>query len=359
MNGKLIKQISVIAFVLIVLGIIIIPRMFSKKDNSAFEGSSRGAEIPVTVKIIQPTTFKNNLQVSGSVIGNEEVSLKTETSGKVIFIGFKEGSVVKKGDILLKLRDDDLQVQLQKAEIRKKLAEDKEYRQRMLLGKSGVSQEAYDTALNDLNAAKADTDYIKAQMEEHKIVAPFNGTIGLRYVSEGAYVTPSTEIATLQNINPVKIDFSVPQRYANFVSVGNQVVVRSSASGKQYQAKVYAVEPKIDPATRSLKARAICPNDKRELIPGSYVAVDLIMDEIKNAISVPTQSLALDITGESVYLYKKGVAVLKKVESGIRTEDEVQIVNGISPGDTVITSGIMQLRPRAKVKITSVDQNKN
>lgn len=353
MNSKMIKRISIDGFILVIFGLLIIPGYCSKKEIKTSEGA-RGGIIPVTVEIVKRTSMENNLQVSGSIIGNEEIELRTEISGKVILIGFKEGGRVKKGVLLLKVNDADLQAQLLKAELKKKLADDKEYRQRSLLGKKGISQETYETALNDLNSAKADIENIKAQIAKTEIRAPFDGKVGLRYVSEGGYVTPELKIATLQNDNPIKIDFSIPQRYATSISVGNAITLKTS-SGKQYKAKIYALEPKVDPVTRSLQMRAICANDRGDLFPGSYVTVNISLNDTREAITVPTQALALDITGERVFIYKNGIAVSKKVESGIRTEDEVQIVNGLAPGDTVITSGIMQLRPRAKVKITSID----
>jgi membrane fusion protein, multidrug efflux system len=357
MNSKLAKRISIAGFIVVILGLIIIPRLSSKKNNSGPDVSERGGGVmAVTIKIAKPTTFQNKLQVSGSVISNEEVDLHAELSGKIISIGFKEGGKVNKGDLLVKVNDADLQAQLLKTEVKKKLAEDKEYRQRTLLAKNGISQETYDAVLNDLNSAKADIDNIKAQIAKTEIHAPFNGTIGLRYVSEGAYVTTSTRIATLQNINPVKIDFSIPQRYAQSITIGNVVTVKSP-SGRDYNAKVYALEPKIDPATRMLQVRAICSNERGELMPGSYATVNIILNDVKNAFTIPTQALSLDISGQSVFLYKNGIVVPKKVESGIRSLDEVQILNGIAEGDSIITSGIMQLRPKAKVKISSVDVN--
>lgn len=361
MNSKLIKNISIAGFVIIILGFLIVPRFIPKNESGTIETRTTqrdGAVIAVTVEVVKTLSFENQLDVSGSVIGNEEVELHTETSGKIINFGFKEGGKVNKGDLLVKVNDADLQAQLQKAEIRKKLAEEKEYRQRMLLEKKGISQETYDVVLNDLSSSKADINNIKALIDKTEIRAPFNGTIGLRYVSEGSYVSPTTKIATLQNINPVKIDFSIPQRFAHVISVGNVISLKSPA-GKKYQAKVYALEPKIDPATRNLQVRAICSNEKGELMPGSYVNVNLALNDVKNAITIPTQALALDITGERVFVYKNGIAVPKKVVSGIRSEENVQIVDGLTVGDTIITSGIMQLRPRAKVKIMSLDNKQN
>ena len=352
MRKTVIKRISLAAFVLFVLAVIIIPRFRSTKNAESEAASTRGALIPVSVKIVHPETFDNKLEVAGSVISNEAVELHTEVSGKIVSINFTEGSVVKKGELLVKVNDAELQAQLKKSEVNRKNAEDKEHRQKILLSKNGISQETYETALNELNASLADIENIKAQIAKTEIHAPFNGTVGLRYVSEGSYVDPSVKIATLQNVNPVKIDFSIPQRYTKEISVGNSIQIKS-ATGKLYNAKVYAMEPKIDPLTRSLQIRATCSNNNGELFPGSYVTVNVTLNSIKNTFMVPTQALALDISGEQLYVYKNGVAVPVKIESGLRTEQVVQIAKGVSDGDTVITSGIMQLRPGAKVKIAS------
>ncbi|KAF0149940.1 MAG: RND family efflux transporter MFP subunit [Ignavibacteria bacterium] len=355
MNKTLIKRLSIAALVLIILAIIIIPKLKSKEEGAGSAPIARGGDIPVTIKIIQPEDFTTDLNVSGSVFGNEEVQLRTEVSGKVVAISFNEGTKVSKGDILVKVNDADLQAQLKKAEIKKKDAEEKEYRQRVLLSKNGISRETYETAVNDLDASAADIENIKALIAKTEIRAPFSGTIGLRYISEGSYVTPSTQIASLQSANPVKVDFAIPQRFANEISVGNFVRLKT-ASGKLFSAKVYALEPKVDPSTRSLQVRAICNNDRGELIPGSYVSVEVNLNTVKNAMVIPSQALALDISGERVFVYRNGIAIPANVESGIRTESHVQISSGIKMGDSVITSGIMQLRPRAKVKILSIEK---
>jgi membrane fusion protein (multidrug efflux system) len=355
MNKSVIKKISIAVFVLILLAVIVIPKLKSKEEKEGGTPLARGGVIPVLIKVIVPEDFTTTLHVSGSVFGNEEVQLRTEISGKVVSIAFNEGAHVNKGDLLVKVNDADLQAQLKKAEIRKKDAEDKEYRQKILLSKNGISRETYETAKNDLDAAAADIENFKAQIAKTEIRAPFTGTIGLRYISEGSYVTPSTQIASLQSANPVKIDFSIPQRFANEISAGNYVKLKT-ASGKEFSAKVYAIEPKVDPSTRALQVRAVCNNDRGELIPGSYISVEVNLNTVKSTMVIPTQALSLDISGERVFVYRGGTAIPAKVESGIRTESEVQITNGIKMGDSIITSGIMQMRPRAKVKVLSVEK---
>jgi len=359
MKNKLIRNSSIVIFLLIITGIIVIPKLNSKKETETPRAQTRGgAAISVDIQVIEASKFQNKIQVSGTTLSNEEVELHAEASGKIVTINFREGQKVKKGDLLLKVNDSDLQAQLQKAEVRKKFLEDKEYRQKVLLSKDGTSQELYETALNDLNSAKADIENLKALIDKTEIRAPFDGTIGLRYVSEWGYVTPSTQIASLQSLNPIKIDFSVPQRYAGSISIGTKVKIKT-VSGKEYQVKIYAFEQKIDPATRALKVRALYPNERNEIMPGSYVTVNIDLNDIVNAITIPTQALALDITGEIVYIYKGGRAVPRKVESAIRTEEDVQIVKGLAIGDSIITSGIIQIRPGSRVRISEISNNKN
>lgn len=247
-----------------------------------------------------------------------------------------------------------MQAQLKKAEIRKKLAEEKEFRQRSLFEKNLLSKEAYDNTLNEFISAKADIENLSALIEKTEIYAPFDGKVGLRYISEGSYVTPATKIASLQNNNPIKIDFAIPQKYSNIIKVNRGIQIISASTGRTYSAKIYAVEPKIDPTTKSLMLRAIASNEREELIPGSFVTVDIELDDISNAITIPTEALVNDIKGEMVYLFKNGVAITKVVETSIRNEDEIQVVNGLSIGDTVIVSGIMNMRPRNQVKINKI-----
>ena len=179
--------------------------------------------------------------------------------------------------------------------------------------------------------------------------------IGLRSVSEGSYISPASKIATLQNINPVKVDFSVPQKYFGIVKAGKTILVKLASTGKIYTGKIYAVEPKIDESSRTVQARAIIPNDRSELTPGAYVEIDLVLQEINAAIMVPSEAIVPDVQGEKVFVYKNGRAVPQLVTQNIRTENEVQIINGLQVGDTVIVSGIIQLKPNAPVKLKEID----
>jgi membrane fusion protein (multidrug efflux system) len=205
--------------------------------------------------------------------------------------------------------------------------------------------------LNDLNTIKADADLVKAQIAKTEIRAPFNGTIGLRSVNEGSYIAPTSVIASIQDINPVKIDFAIPERYLDAVKVGNPVMFTIPGSGKKYSGKIYAIEPKIDIGSRTIKLRAICDNTDGGILPGSFAQIQLELDAIKNAIMIPTEAVIPELKGQKVFIAKEGKAVSVKVETGLRNDQKIQITSGLSAGDTLIITGIMQLKKDAPVKV--------
>jgi membrane fusion protein (multidrug efflux system) len=351
--NKQIKTIVIVLVVLILLLLIFLPKITS--SNQSGQGGMvdrKNMQIPVNAHIVEYEKLNEVVNTTGSILANEEVELRSEISGKITQILFKEGSYVKKGDLLVKINDSELQAQLRKAESKVKLVEDREERQRQLVQGQMISQEDYESTLNDLEASKAEYDLIQAQIDKTEIRAPFSGIIGLREVSEGSFVTTTTKITILQNLANLKVDFAIPQKYAEHVSVGEEIIFKLSASDFQYKARIYAIEPTIDPSTRTLKLRAICSTSYKSLFPGAFVNVELNLKETDNAILIPTVAIVPELKGQSVYLYKGGTASPVKVEIGIREENTVQIVSGLTEGDTVITSGILQIRPGAKVMIT-------
>ena len=353
MNKK-IKPFIIGSLILIVLLLIILPKVISSEDDSGKGDNQRkmNSEIPVTAHIAVYEKLSNNVYTTGTILANEEVELKSEISGKIVQIAFNEGAFVKKGDLLIKINDADLQAQLRKAESKVKLVEDREKRQRQLAKNQMISQEDYESTLNDLEASRAEYDLIKAQIDKTEIRAPFSGIVGLRGVSEGSFVTTSTVIARLQNLSNLKVDFAIPQKYASLVRVGDIIVFKLSNGDFVYKARVYAIEPKIDPSTRTLKLRAICETNYKDIFPGAFVNVEVKLKETENAILIPTVAIVPGLKGQSVFLFKSGIVNPVPVEIGLREEKRVQIVSGLVEGDTVITSGILQMRPGAKVKIT-------
>jgi membrane fusion protein (multidrug efflux system) len=340
------------------VGVILLGLVFNKWNSSRSESPAAAANLPsdnrlaVKAQIIMPETLTNRIVTTGTVIASEEVELHSEISARLIKIYFKEGSRVAKGDLLLKLNDADLQAQLLKAEAQKKLAESNETRQRPQYEKQLLSQQDYDATLRDVASAKADVGLLRAQIDKTEIRAPFDGVIGLKYVSEGSYITPTTKIATIQSIATVKIDFSIPEKYAGQVEKDSPIAFRIQGIEKPFEARVFAVEPKIDLTTRTLQLRALCTNTEGKIYPGSFANVEFALKQIDRAIMIPTESLVPELKGQKVFLYKNGQAQSRPVKTGIRTDTEIQITDGLQTNDTLIVSGIIQLRQGMAIKIT-------
>ena len=349
------KTILIIAAVIIVIILLAIPKLKSTEDGANSTNQKSAGPLPVKAHITKYEVLDNKVLTTGTILANEEVDLKSEENGKITRIYFKEGSFVKAGDLLVKINDADLQAQLQSAKSRLELQKDTEYRQKQLLEKEAISQEDYDMTANQLQVNQAEVELIKARIDKTEIRAPFSGIVGLKNVSEGSFVTNSIVIASLQNINPIKIDFSIPERHSSMVEVGDEINFTISGNNKKYIGKVYAIEPKIDPVTRTLQIRALCSNTGREILPGSFASVELVLKKIENAILVPSEALIPDIQGQKIFVYRNGIATPQQVETGIRTDKTVQLTSGVSEGDTIITSGMLQLRPGAPVKISGFE----
>ena len=307
--------------------------------------------------LIAPTNMSELVNSTGTLRPDEEVDLSFETSGKIVSIKFTEGTRVKKGDLLAKINDQPLQAQLQKQQAELKMAEAKEFRQRSLLDKDAISQESYDQILTDVQTINADIKLIKAQISMTELRAPFDGVIGLRYVSEGSYTNPATKIARLIKTSPLKIEFSIPEKYASEIKIGYPITFTIGGSNVIYNANVYAIDPKIDINTRTIVLRALYPNTREELKSGSYAGITLELSKIENTIAIPSEAIIPEMDGEKVYLYKKGKAQYTNITTGLRTESHIQIIDGLKFGDTLLTTGILQLRQNLPIVLDSVIVN--
>jgi len=321
------------------------------------ESGMPAAKVPVDAIVIQPQLLDNRIFTTGTLLANEEVQLRPEISGRVTGIFFAEGSRVKKGDLLLKINDREVKAQLQGKGVEEKQASDLESRARRLLDTKGISQEEYDKVASALKIIQAQKEVIQAQFAKTEIVAPFDGIIGLRYVSEGSYVTSSMLVATMQDLDPIKVEFSVPEKYARQIKQGSEITVRVGDSQQEYKGSVYAVEAKIDLATRTIKARARIPNPKGDLIPGSFAKVDITLQQLLNAIVIPAESVIPEMSGEKVFICVDGKVRSVPVKTGIRTETGVQIVEGLSPQDTLVVTGLLQLTDDKTVQIKNLKDN--
>jgi membrane fusion protein (multidrug efflux system) len=350
------KILIYIVVILAIVAFILYPKLRSDKSAGSAAAAPRGdTKLPVDVKVVEPQAIENNIRISGAILANESIALRSEISGKIEQIFFEEGQRVQKGDLILSINDEEISAQVERLRFTQQLNEGIEYRQRQLLEKEAISREEYDIALTTSKTTSSDLKEREARLSKHKILAPFDGIIGLRQVSEGSYISPSDLVANLYSINPIKVEFAVPGKYTSLVDVGDRISFTVESTSKTFQGSIYATEPKIDPQTRTLKIRAICRNDKEELIPGQFASINYILDVLPDALMVPSEAVIPELNSHKVFVYKSGVVKQETVEIGLRTDKEVQLVSGISPGDTVIVTGILQVRQGMPVHINQVN----
>lgn len=343
----------VIAIIVIALGGMIAFRITKNKAENDKGNDKNGKKpaTPVTFYVVKGQDFSNTISLSGSIEANEQIEIRSEVSGIVENIAFTEGSSVTKGQVLFKVNDIELRAQLAQAKTKESLASENERRAKLLLQKEAISQEEYDIASADYRTAKAQTQLIQAQIGKTTVRAPFSGKIGLRSISPGTYVTPTTLIAKLVSTNPLKITFSIPEKYATEISKNNTITFTVPNVKETFTAKIYALEPAIEAATRTLQIRALTDNSNGKLLPGTFANIELPLKNIKDAIIIPTEAIVPIQDGKKVFIANHGKAKEVKVETLTRTDKDVVITSGLKIGDTVLTSGVMSLKDEADIKI--------
>jgi membrane fusion protein (multidrug efflux system) len=330
-------------------------RDVSKLASSDAPKRSGNRPVKVSTYVVQPTRFAETIASTGTLLAEEGVELQAEIDGKIVAINFQEGARVRLGDLLVKLNDADLRATHERAKYRKELAMLRERRTAKLLKQGVARQEEYDMALSELNVQDAEINLILAQIAKTEIRAPFDGVVGLRFVSEGAFVNAATRVATLQRLDKIKVEFAVPEKYAGRIRTGSPI--RFSIAGREghYTAQIYAFEPRIDATTRTVSIRAHYSNPERRILPGAFANVELAFDEIADAVLVPATAVVPGLDEKNVYIVRDGKAVRRAVETGARTTVSVQILSGLGVGDVVVTSGVQQMRDGVPIVVRQED----
>lgn len=353
---KVVKRGLISVVVLVALGIIFIPRLGWLETEAVKQGTDKGRQkrgnLPVSGIVAQYTESANGITAMGTMLANEEVELVAEIVGKVRGIYFQEGSHVKKGQLLLKVDDADLQAQLERAEFQRKLLSEKLERQRILLKRESISRESFDQLQTDYNVLQADIELLNVKISRTEVRAPFDGVMGFRYVSEGSYVQPSSKIATIVDNSLLKFEFSVPEKYASRDLKGRKISFQVTGNERKYEAEVYAVDPLIDVKTRMILLRARFNNAKNELMPGMFAKGNLVVGGKNEYIAVPTEAVVPEMEGKRMWIVENGKAKSVPVETESRSAKFVEVISGIQPGDTVLTGGLMQLREGMVVEVT-------
>lgn len=312
--------------------------------GAAGKGTGKGGKTPVGVFVVKATRLSDEVASTGSVLAEEAVTIRTEIAGRITSINFKEGQQVSKGQLLFTINADETKAALQKQRYNIKLFEDQEKRERTLLEKEFISRQEYEQANNQLLTARADQAALQALLLKSNVRAPFAGQLGLSTTTVGTYVSPNTPIVTLAQTRPVKIDFGVPGRFAAQVRVGDTIRVTDEATARQYSARVYAVNPQLDPVSRTLQARARFANLHDELQPGAFVKVNLELGQTADALQIPTEAVVPVASGYQVFVVEKSKVVAKDVKIGARSDALIQIVGGLAVGDSVVRTGVLQVK---------------
>lgn len=349
MKSKIIIIIAIIA-----VGFLVYAKMtlFESTSSGASKGKLEIKNLSVMGYIADTETINEKIPTSGTLLANKEVLLVPEVAGKITALHFKEGGIVSEGELLVKINDADLQAQLKKLRLQEKLAFETEQRHKKLTEAGGLSQEQYETSFTQYQTIKAEIEFVLSQIAKTEIKAPFTGKIGLVNVHEGSFINPSTAVATIQQISQLKIDFSIPEKYASSVKTGQNFIFTIEGDTNQYTAIVSAIEPKVDVSTRTLQVRAITDNTKGILFPGSYAKIEFPVNNSNSSIFIPTQSVIPVLKGQKVFISQNGKAKEIPIKTGLRLEKKIQVTEGLSIGDTVIVTGIMQLKPEMPMKVS-------
>ena len=346
---------TLIAAILLLLTIFFLYIGFIKSKDKK-QDSKEKVQKKVDAFVVKPSLLISEITVTGSLLAFDEVELKNEVAGRVVLINLPEGKFVKKGTLLVKLYDDDLQATMKKLQSQLAIQEQIYKRQTELIKVSGISQNDYEQTLLQVNNIKADIAEEKALLRKMEVRAPFDGIIGLRNISIGAVINTSTLLATIRTSNKLKLDFFVPEKYGAEISAGMKVKFTMYNEGKLYDATVIATERGIDNTTRNLKVRALINASSKELIPGAFANVQLKLGNNPNALMIPTQAVIPQEGDKSVILARKGKAHFVTIKTGIRKASKVEVTEGLEPGDTVITSGILFLKEKSKLSYSTITQ---
>ena len=340
--------------IVIILAFFLRMALTKPADRAKSSDFKANTQKKVDAFIVKPSLLINEISVTGSLLAFDEVSLQNEVAGRIVKLNLPEGKFVRKGTLLVKLFDDDLQATLKKQQSQLAIQEQIYKRQSELLKVSGISQNDYDQTILLVNSIKADIEVQKTLIRKTEVLAPFDGVIGLRKISVGAIVTPATLLSTIRSENKIKLDFSVPEKYGAVIKSGMKVKFTMYNDDSEFEANVIATEEGIEAATRNLKVRAIVNSKSKLLIPGAFANVQLRLSENKNALLVPTQAIIPQERDKSIIIAQNGKAHFITVLTGIRNASNIEITKGIQPGDTIITSGLLFLKEGTKLNYSSI-----
>lgn len=343
----------------IVIPVIIGFTACGKKNSPQAAGPStvQSGPLPVEIYVAAPQPYSYSYTSTGTVVPDEETELKAELAGRIVQLNLPEGQTVAKGTLLVKLYDADLLAQ--KAKLQNQLNIEKRTLQRLekLKNVQGVAEQEYDLADSRVKTLEAELQLLQTQLDRTEIRAPFEGTIGLRNVSLGTYLMPGMRVATLRKLQPLKVDFNIPEKFTPYIKAGGRIKCYFDGTDSACFGEILATDKVVDANTRNLKIRARLIKPPDYILPGASAKVQFEAGSSQSIIFVPTQAVVAQARSSAVFLCKNGKAVKTIIIPGIRRAGLLEVKSGIQEGDTVITSGILFLKPDMPVTIKSVLPN--
>jgi membrane fusion protein, multidrug efflux system len=349
------KRTLIITGCIIIVVILALLKIFviSGKQVQATTSDANPA-IAVECYIAKDTSVSYRIETVGTLRANEQVEIVSEINRKIISISLKEGACVSKGQLLFKLDDADINARINKLTIEEKLASANESREKVLLSKGGISQERYDVVSNQRQTILAEIEVLNVDLAKTEIRAPFAGKIGLRNVSEGTLVNPALVLANLVDVSRLKVDFSIPERYACDLHAGSTIFFRTDYLNEDVAAQVEAIEPAVDVNTRTLLVRAFAANNEGKLVPGTSARVVLTLKELNESLFIPTSALIPSIKGYSVFVNRNRTAQPMMVKTGVRNRDFIQILDGVAIGDTILLTNLLRVKKDSPLKVIKI-----
>lgn len=325
-------------------------------ETTKIQTAQKGKQPPPKVDaiIVSPQKIDQSIEVPGTLTASESTEIHPEVSGRLTMLNVREGSNVGKGSVIAKIYDADLQAQLRKSQAQLNIANQTASRLSQLLHIQGISRQDYDLAVLNANNIRADIEITKTNIARTVVRSPFSGKLGLKEISVGAYVTPQTVIAVIKKTSDLKLDFSVPEKYISEAKNGTTVFFHVEGSDIRHAAKIMASESGITENTRNLLIRATVIGNDPSLVPGAFARVTLDFAPDYTGLMVPTQSVIPQARGKKLIVYRGGVAKFIDVTTGVRDSVNIQILSGIKSGDTIVTTGLMSVKPESKIIVKRI-----
>ena len=323
----------------------------------------------VTTVVVKAQTWQPVLSAVGSMKAINGVTVSTDLAGIVSEIAFESGTAVKKGDLLVKLDTQQEEAQFRSAEARLNLAKSDLERKRDLIVKKAIAQSDWDTAESQLAQTQASVEEMKALIARKRLTAPFDGLLGIRQISVGQYVNPGAAIVPLQSLDPIFVEFSVPQQNFGALAMGKALrITVKGLDAENFDGEITAIDSLVDPNTRNILVQGTVKNAEHKLRPGMFADVEVLLPETTGVLAIPSSAISYAPYGDSVYVVRqkngpdgKPMTMVEQqaVQLGPKRGDQVSVLSGLKDGDEVVSAGVFKLRPGAPVRVDNSVQPGN